>query len=314
MMMDVSGCVFVATANPQSGFSEHDSRRATRLGGTVCAARRGMGFALQMIELLLKDHLVRPLEGPLLTLGRQTVIGTHEQVLAIFNLVGVKPAPLPASMAVGTTVFPDQLLFARMGLESKTLDLSGFESPDIIQDLNEPIAESQHGQFKTVIDGGTIEHIFDLRAGFTNIVDLLAPEGRVIHISPVNNYVNHGFWQLCPTSFFDFYEANGFTDLQALMIVQPRLNVLTQQWATFVYDRERFGYQNSLWSSRDDQLVCMFSAQKTHASTSRVIPTQWYQTKFEQARREGRGFDGPHFTLEYTVNPPGLNITEVPAG
>ena len=34
--------------------------------------------------------------------------------------------------------------------------------------------------------------------------------GEIIHAAPTNNWPNHGFYQLSPTLFHDYYTANGF--------------------------------------------------------------------------------------------------------
>lgn len=43
-------------------------------------------------------------------------------------------------------------------------------------------------------------------------MDMLEPEGHFIGISPVNNFMGHGFYQLSPELYFRvFSDANGFT-------------------------------------------------------------------------------------------------------
>ena len=43
-----------------------------------------------------------------------------------------------------------------------------------------------------------------------NIAKMCAQGGEIIHVGPLNNQPNHGFYQFSPTLYYDFYEANGF--------------------------------------------------------------------------------------------------------
>jgi hypothetical protein len=46
-----------------------------------------------------------------------------------------------------------------------------------------------------------------------NIFEALVVDGIVIHHSPTNNFVDHGFYQFSPTLSVDYYSANGFADI-----------------------------------------------------------------------------------------------------
>ena len=61
-----------------------------------------------------------------------------------------------------------------------------------------------------IIDGGTMEHIFHIPNVLNNIYRMLRVGGRIIHISPSSNYVDHGFYSFSPTLFYDFYQTNKF--------------------------------------------------------------------------------------------------------
>ena len=61
-----------------------------------------------------------------------------------------------------------------------------------------------------VINGGTLEHIFDVAKAMKNISDMVKPGGVVIHIVPFAGLANHGFYSFSPTFFLDYCEANSF--------------------------------------------------------------------------------------------------------
>jgi len=62
-----------------------------------------------------------------------------------------------------------------------------------------------------VFDGGTIEHVFSLKDAFFNIVRLLRVGGLAIHHAPFD-WPDHGFVNINPTLFRDFYLTNGFEE------------------------------------------------------------------------------------------------------
>jgi hypothetical protein len=268
-----------------------------------------VAFPLETLLLLLGLHRARALEGPVLNLGRQTVHGTYDEVVNVFAQAGVAPTPLPDEILLaieqGMRPHGDRIFFAHLGLELSALDVSDYEGAEVVHDLNLPIPDALRGRFKTVIDGGTFEHVFDIRAAFRNMADLLAPGGLAIHLSPTNNYVNHGFWQLSPRSFYDYYHVNGFADLETTMIVAPRDIDKTRAWATFPYDPRDPNGAVSFFSSPNDRLSCMFRARKTPESTSERIPAQ----SFESASTGGTPLCGSSVALE--LAPEGLIVKQL---
>lgn len=106
------------------------------------------------------------------------------------------------------------VLFHRLGYRQvDSIDYYPDEGPTITLDLNRPVLVELLQCFDLVYDGGTLEHCFDPAQVLRNAASLTAPGGMVIHHVPINNWVDHGFYQFSPTLFFDFYGAAGFTEL-----------------------------------------------------------------------------------------------------
>jgi hypothetical protein len=89
------------------------------------------------------------------------------------------------------------------------LDFTHYEGSEIIQDLNEPVPASLANQYDFVIDGGATEHCFDIARALFNCAEMTKVGGFIYHAVPMN-MLNHGFYNLNPTLFCDFYEDNGF--------------------------------------------------------------------------------------------------------
>lgn len=90
------------------------------------------------------------------------------------------------------------------------VDFSEFEGADIVFDLNSDLPEELNESFDYIINGGTLEHVFDIKKAIINMSRMLKCGGIIMHISPAVGWVNHGFYSMSPTFFQDFYSANGY--------------------------------------------------------------------------------------------------------
>jgi hypothetical protein len=183
-----------------------------------------MGLAPGVLRTMIAMHGERPWSGPALMLGMQDVLASYPDMERMFAQAKVSFSAVPSherSFADGEYIrqvgwenrryIHAQTLFRMLGIpQAEALDFSDYERASLIHDLNEPIPESWHGRYGLIVDGGTIEHVFDMRSSLTNIVRLLRMGGDVLHVSPMSGWANHGFYQLSPCLFYDFYAANGF--------------------------------------------------------------------------------------------------------
>ena len=92
-----------------------------------------------------------------------------------------------------------------------SMDASDYEQATVVADLNKPIPEALHGKFDLVYDGGTIEHVFDVRQAFQNLMSLPKVGGGVVIQTMANNWFGHGFYQFSPELFYRvFSPENGY--------------------------------------------------------------------------------------------------------
>ena len=98
-------------------------------------------------------------------------------------------------------------------------------------DLNQPIDLGQ--RFDIVHNAGTLEHVFDIAQAFRNMHNLTKPGGVMIHHAPFVGWVDHGFYAMQPTLFWDLAEANGY-HVAAMIYAEvdpPRLESLPSREA-----------------------------------------------------------------------------------
>jgi hypothetical protein len=115
--------------------------------------------------------------------------------------------------------------FFRLFLGTETLvsfDASGYQNATVVHDFNMPVPKAYHQLFEAVFDGGTMEHIFDIKQVLSNYMALPKIGGDVHICTNANNLCGHGFYQFSPEFFYRvFSEANGFRIEQVCMIETP---------------------------------------------------------------------------------------------
>jgi hypothetical protein len=98
-----------------------------------------------------------------------------------------------------------------------SFDASPYEQATYIHDFNFPIDQQFHGRFTAVIDGGTLEHVFNFPVAIGNCMEMLAVGGHYLGITPANNTSGHGFYQFSPELYFRIFSAeNGFRTDQVI--------------------------------------------------------------------------------------------------
>lgn len=100
----------------------------------------------------------------------------------------------------------------------ESIDASTYEGSSIRHDMNAPTPRDLSGQFSTVIDGGTLEHVFSFPAAIRTCMEMVAPGGHLLTIAPANDQLGHGFFQFSPELFYRVLSPdNGFQVEQMLI-------------------------------------------------------------------------------------------------
>ena len=101
-------------------------------------------------------------------------------------------------------------LFRLMGCELHVYDIMQERGCERPCDLNESRNLAYAAAFyDVVLDVGTLEHCFNIGEAMRNMAGLVKAGGCIIHENPFN-WGNHGFVNLNPTFYADFYVTNGF--------------------------------------------------------------------------------------------------------
>lgn len=180
---------------------------------------------------LFSEGVRQPFSGRVLQLGRQAIFFNRDELAAAAELCGfalhqADPLPLiPFQFQTQKQSLSDIEFFKRLGFDAvDSLDYNDIEENNIIFDLNNEETPVELTETYDVIhNGGTLEHVFHIPNCLKNIHRMLKPNGRVIHISPSSNFVEHGFYSFSPCFFIDYYSKNGY-DIQSLSLLRYDLS------------------------------------------------------------------------------------------
>ena len=240
-----------------------------------------MAIVPTVARLIIQEHCYKPIQGKVLTLGRQTIAMSYEQVIELLQQEGyiipkiilseVEPTYDQSTRGgKGTRSIDDKTFFKLLGIKDVlTMDVSDYENADIIHDLNRPIPESLYEQFDFIIDGGTFDHLFDVRVAFENVVKLLKPGGRIFQWNAASGFTGAAYLSFGPDLFYDYYVLNQFADCKVYI---AEVDSLSQGEAWEFYEFEGADVYAQFQSNRIQMVVVL--AEKGPYSTWDRIPVQ----------------------------------------
>lgn len=181
---------------------------------------------------------------------------------------------------VSASRMPVAELYARLGFtRAAFIDISDHEGADILFDLGRAELPAEfEGAFDTVFDCGTLEHVFHLPHALHNVVAMAAPGGHVLHLVLMANGVDHGFYQLSPTLFFDWFDAAGLQVLEAAALTFDATQFQTSGWSVRHVRRGTFG-GGELGVLDGRTSLFMVLARKSAPATGRPAPVQYFYSR-----------------------------------
>ena len=238
-----------------------------------------MGIALTSLQNLIyvKNKYPKILKGSILQLGRQDIYFTQYEMAHEFQSKGMslkahkfenKINPWSKKMVIS-----DLDYFSSVGFEIiESLDFVPNEDPTYVHDLNEIVPSNLIQKFDCIFDGGTCEHVFDTNTAFSNIHKMLKPGGYIIHESPLNGFVDHGFYQIQPTTFFDIYTTNKYKIFESFISHYiSGDNIHQTPNNRFLYDKN---LMNVGFDFPSGIAITFFLAQKPMQEASFIKPVQ----------------------------------------
>lgn len=194
-----------------------------------------MGLSGHAVDAIGREHAFRPIKGDVLFIGRQATYFTPSKLVKKLRSHGnvVDPSAIEIDRTTINRIpgygqiVTDRSIFHALGVDSvKALDTSPYEGAEIVHNLNEPISDSLRENADFIVDGSTLDNVFDPAMALRNLSAMLKPGGRVLMINAWSP--RDGSYALCsPAWYFDFFVANGFADCKTYVCVSAgsRANV-----------------------------------------------------------------------------------------
>lgn len=159
-----------------------------------------MGIDFAQAEFLDLCAELGGIQNPVLGLGSLTIREPAEQIGQFARLYGYGSLEKEGSVRA---LFRDRYNIR----DYRDCDLNGRASLSL--DLNRPVPADLVGHFGTILNGGTLEHVFDVRQAMENLHVLTRTGGTLIHMAPLTWY-EHGFFNFNPLLFHSMIEANHY--------------------------------------------------------------------------------------------------------
>lgn len=116
--------------------------------------------------------------------------------------------------------YADAFFVSQLGAVTvESVDNSDYEGATILHDLNSPEPPSGcAGRFTAVVDGGTLEHVFNVPNALASMMQMCRVGGHVILMNPMDGQAGHGLYQFSPELFLRSLDATqGFTIRRCLV-------------------------------------------------------------------------------------------------
>ena len=168
-----------------------------------------MGLDKNGVKLLLHAKQLGVKFDRVATIGRQMLYVKEKEMKHLLIQAGLNDVASGPGFQLNSYA---EEFFKKLGAErSDSLDASAYEDASIIHDMNLPLPTEHFSKYSVVIDGGSLEHVFNFPVAIKNCMNLIEKEGYYIGITPANNFLGHGFYQFSPELYYRIFSpANGF--------------------------------------------------------------------------------------------------------
>ena len=157
--------------------------------------------------------------GRVLTIGRQFLFLTESQIRRLAGHYGVTIDASRYEWRGPAEPFIRDFFGAS---EVVATDVSDYEGAAIVHDMNTPLGAEHHESFDVVIDGGSLEHVFNVPIALANYMNAVRIGGSLFVITTANNHLGHGFYQFSPELFYRvFGESNGYAVRDMILEEHP---------------------------------------------------------------------------------------------
>ena len=180
-----------------------------------------MGIERTVLQFLVSCSRTGVSFQDTLTIGRQSLDTTPRELAEIID------QPSDFTVDDATRVLADSRGWAEpvlnlLGAKAvESLDASDYEGATIVHDLNWDIPAHLEGRYNIVLDGGSLEHVFNFPVAIRNCMRMVRPGGHLLLVTPVNNEAGHGFYQFSPELFYRVLSPFFGYEIERMVLAEP---------------------------------------------------------------------------------------------
>jgi hypothetical protein len=246
-----------------------------------------MGLNINSLMFLLDARARGVSFGHVLMIGRQSMAVTAGDIRRLMKREGPATHLDLRRLALGPDVYAEQFFELCGATTVESMDKTDYEGATVLHDLNVPVPETLFNKYDLIVDGGSLEHIFNVPVALRSYMKMLTVGGHYVCSTATNNYAGHGFYQLSPELFFAaFAPENGFALIDSCLYEEDGRN----RWYRLsppADARRRLTFQN-----RVPAHLLILAKKLADAAVFETIPQQrMYDAAWATAgdRRTGRG-------------------------
>ncbi len=174
-----------------------------------------MGLNWHSMNLLVEARREGIELGRVLTIGRLNIFVSKPKIRQMLIANGLDDLYRDEA---ASAKYAEPILEMLGASHVDSLDASDYEGATLIADLNKPISEDLYSRYDLIVDGGTIEHIFNLPTALSNLMKMVKPGGRLVVCTMANNYFGHGFYQISPELFYRALSPENGFEVEQLVV------------------------------------------------------------------------------------------------
>ena len=182
-----------------------------------------MGLDVNGIKLLLYAKSLGVDFSSIITIGRQSLIlNQYDLILQLRNFGYQITENEVFDVFHKSGGYAENFLQYLGARVVHSVDYSDYEGATHLHDMNSFISDNLKGKFSLVIDGGSLEHIFNFPIAIKNCMEMVRLGGHYLGITPANNFMGHGFYQFSPELYFSVFSMDNGYELEKMIIFEDK--------------------------------------------------------------------------------------------
>jgi hypothetical protein len=198
-----------------------------------------MGLSVDSVRFLMQSWKAGVRFQETLTLGRQSMFPSAQRLERLLQEFGAWPPPQGAEQfhrELASATWRFEIFVRALGAKTvESCDASGYEGATRVHDLNEPIPDDWEERYDVVLDGGTLEHVFNFPVAIASCMKMVKVGGHLIIFTPCNNYCGHGFYQFSPELFYRVLSPENGFQVERMVALEDNLGASTVLGAPYAF-------------------------------------------------------------------------------